>query len=66
MRVEKRVWELRLMKWLDQGYGGSLVGNEGNVRFEDEDEEDEDYDEIKGLIWVYNHIANKREKSGHM
>ncbi|GJX87385.1 hypothetical protein Tco_0339399 [Tanacetum coccineum] len=34
-------------------------------RFEDENE-DEDKDEIKGLIWVYNHIANKREESGHM
>ncbi|GKB92021.1 hypothetical protein Tco_0964293, partial [Tanacetum coccineum] len=30
------------------------------------DEEDEDNDEIKGLLLVYNHIANKREKSGHM
>ncbi|GJY16168.1 hypothetical protein Tco_0386590 [Tanacetum coccineum] len=59
-------------------YGGSLVGNERNTRynkykeglcelkFEDEDEEDEDKDEIKGLIWVYIHISNKREKSGHM
>ncbi|GKE23376.1 hypothetical protein Tco_1434888, partial [Tanacetum coccineum] len=27
-------------------------------------EDDEDKDEIKGLIWVYDHIANKREKSG--
>ncbi|GJW31296.1 hypothetical protein Tco_0051328 [Tanacetum coccineum] len=26
----------------------------------------EDEDEIKRLIWVNNHIANKREKSGHM
>ncbi|GJY05186.1 hypothetical protein Tco_0371126 [Tanacetum coccineum] len=35
--------------------------------FEDEDEdEDEDKDEIKGLIWVNNHIANKRGKNGHM
>ncbi|GKB43851.1 hypothetical protein Tco_0888793 [Tanacetum coccineum] len=33
------------------------------MRFEDKDEEDEDKDEIKGLIWVYNHIANKREKN---
>ncbi|GKD25230.1 hypothetical protein Tco_1231444 [Tanacetum coccineum] len=47
-------------------YGGSLVGNKGYVRFEDEDEEYEDKDEINRLIWVYNHIANKREKSGHM
>ncbi|GJZ04956.1 hypothetical protein Tco_0538231 [Tanacetum coccineum] len=44
--------------------GGSLVENVGNIRFKDE--EDEDKDEIKGLIWVYNHIANKRGKSGHM
>ncbi|GKC38645.1 hypothetical protein Tco_1051029 [Tanacetum coccineum] len=28
-----------------------------------EDEEDEDKDEIKGLIWVNNHIANKRGKN---
>ncbi|GJY37219.1 hypothetical protein Tco_0422597 [Tanacetum coccineum] len=52
-RVEKRMWELGLMKWLDQW-------------FEDEDEKNEDKDEIKGLIWVYYHIANKREESGHM
>ncbi|GJV50582.1 putative reverse transcriptase domain-containing protein [Tanacetum coccineum] len=29
-------------------------------------EDDEDKDEIKGFVWVYDHIANKREKSGHM
>nr|GEW18689.1 hypothetical protein [Tanacetum cinerariifolium] len=29
-------------------------------------DEDEDKDDIKGLIWVDNHIANKREKSGQM
>ena len=23
-------------------------------------------DEIKGLIWVNNHITNKKEKSGHI
>ncbi|GJX06739.1 retrovirus-related pol polyprotein from transposon TNT 1-94 [Tanacetum coccineum] len=28
------------------------------------DEEDEEKDEMKGLIWVYNHIANKRERMG--
>nr|GEY34769.1 hypothetical protein [Tanacetum cinerariifolium] len=30
------------------------------------EDEDEDKDDIKGLIWVDNHIANKREKSGQM
>ncbi|GJY33872.1 hypothetical protein Tco_0418341 [Tanacetum coccineum] len=30
------------------------------------EDEDEDKDEIKGLIWVNNHIANKRGKSGQM
>ncbi|GJV95362.1 hypothetical protein Tco_1546939 [Tanacetum coccineum] len=29
-------------------------------------EDDEDKDEIKGLILVNNHIANKKGKSGHM
>ncbi|GJR28854.1 hypothetical protein Tco_1105086 [Tanacetum coccineum] len=33
--------------------------------FEDEDE-NEDKDEIKRLIWVNNHTANKKGKSGHM
>ncbi|GKD76863.1 hypothetical protein Tco_1339484 [Tanacetum coccineum] len=31
----------------------------GLMRFEDEDK---DKDEIKGFIWVYNHIDNKRRK----
>ncbi|GJR53575.1 reverse transcriptase domain-containing protein [Tanacetum coccineum] len=38
-------------------------GVEFENRFEDEDE---DKDEIKGLMWVNNDIANKRGKSGHM
>ncbi|GKE22392.1 hypothetical protein Tco_1433904 [Tanacetum coccineum] len=29
-------------------------------------EDDEDKDEIKGLIWVNNHIANKKEKNWQM
>ncbi|GKF35967.1 hypothetical protein Tco_0112725, partial [Tanacetum coccineum] len=29
-------------------------------------EDDEDKDEIKGLIWVNNHISNKKGKSGKM
>ncbi|GKE33684.1 hypothetical protein Tco_1453006 [Tanacetum coccineum] len=50
------------------GYGRSLAGNVGNIRFmrrkglKMNDKEDEDKDEIKGLIWVNNHIANKRRK----
>ncbi|GKC18788.1 MAK10-like protein, partial [Tanacetum coccineum] len=31
--VDKRVWELGLMKWLDQGCGGSLVVNVGNIMY---------------------------------
>ncbi|GJU35367.1 hypothetical protein Tco_1183721 [Tanacetum coccineum] len=31
--MEKRVWELRLMKWLDQGCEESLVGTEGNIGY---------------------------------
>ncbi|GJT99342.1 hypothetical protein Tco_1094860 [Tanacetum coccineum] len=38
-----------------------VLGSE--ERFEDE-VEDEDMDEIKGFIWVNNHIANKGEKIG--
>nr|GEZ20777.1 hypothetical protein [Tanacetum cinerariifolium] len=33
---------------------------------DDKNEDVKDKDEIKELIWVYNHIANRREKSGHM
>ncbi|GKD04876.1 hypothetical protein Tco_1179850, partial [Tanacetum coccineum] len=47
-----------------RGYGRSLVENVGNIRkgLKMNDEGDEDKDEIKGLIWVNNHIANKRRK----
>ncbi|GJX59476.1 hypothetical protein Tco_0290866 [Tanacetum coccineum] len=52
LRVEmRRVWELGLMTWIDQGKGLKI-----------NDEYDEDKDGIKGLIWVNDHIANKRRK----
>ncbi|GJT05028.1 hypothetical protein Tco_0839490 [Tanacetum coccineum] len=35
--VEKRMRELGLMKWLNQGCGGSLVGNEGNIKYKYKD-----------------------------
>ncbi|GJW99065.1 hypothetical protein Tco_0180873 [Tanacetum coccineum] len=40
---------------------------EGKIRLEGlkmKNKDDEDKDEIKGLIWVNNHIANKKGKSG--
>ncbi|GJZ40010.1 adenosine kinase 2 [Tanacetum coccineum] len=39
------------------------VAQEKALPFEDQDE---DKDDIKGLVWVNNHIANKRGKSGRM
>ncbi|GKB45471.1 hypothetical protein Tco_0896224, partial [Tanacetum coccineum] len=62
----KKVNSERVVENFLKRCGGSLVENDRNIRFEDEDEEDEDNDEIKGLVWVYNHIANKIEKSGKM
>ncbi|GJR39449.1 S-adenosyl-L-homocysteine hydrolase [Tanacetum coccineum] len=46
--AKNRMREFGLMRWFDQW-------------FKDEDE-DEDNGEFKGLIWVNNHIANKRRK----
>ncbi|GKA32340.1 hypothetical protein Tco_0718707 [Tanacetum coccineum] len=67
MVEKRRVWELGLMTWIDQGYGISLVENVGDIRKGLKMKmKNEDDDEIKGLMWVCNHVANKREKSGHM
>ncbi|GJZ91045.1 hypothetical protein Tco_0662972 [Tanacetum coccineum] len=41
----------------------------GKFRLEDlkmKNKDDEDKDKIKGLIWVYNHISNKKGKGGQM
>ncbi|GJS48229.1 hypothetical protein Tco_0598350 [Tanacetum coccineum] len=70
--MEKKVNSGYVLENVLKRYGISLVGDVGNITYykykedEDEDEDVEDKDEIKGLIWVYNHIANKREKSGQM
>nr|GEW69183.1 hypothetical protein [Tanacetum cinerariifolium] len=33
LRVEKRMWELGLIKWLDQGCGGYIVWNKWNKKY---------------------------------
>ncbi|GJZ46048.1 hypothetical protein Tco_0593644 [Tanacetum coccineum] len=66
--MEKKVNSRYVMENVLKGYGRSLVGNVGNIKFmcmgglKMNDEEDEDRDQIKGLIWVNNHIANIRRK----
>ncbi|GJU21822.1 hypothetical protein Tco_1155164 [Tanacetum coccineum] len=56
---------LGLKMWLDQELEEESLC-EGKIRLEGlkiKNEDDEDKDEIKGLIWVNNHIANKKGKS---